>query len=72
MKLYNGEERLKNILCGDKNQNPDKIVKIIKSEIFFILKDYFEIEIDDIKVNVLIENNKKLPKQNLTFADLQK
>ena len=53
-----GEERLKNVLGSDKNQNPEKMKKIIKSEVFYILKDYFELDSDDLSVNIDMENNK--------------
>ena len=46
MKNINGEERLKNVLCGDKKQNPEKMKKIVKAEVFQLLKNYFEIDGD--------------------------
>jgi septum formation topological specificity factor MinE len=61
-----GEERLRNVLGGDKKQNPEKMVKIIKSEVFFLLKDYFEINRDDVDVGIFMENNKY--RVNINFS----
>lgn len=52
-----GEERLKRVLGVDKKQNPEKMVKIIKSEVFCLLKDYFEFDGDDIDVNIAVSDN---------------
>lgn len=57
MKNINGEERLKNVLCGDKKQNPEKMIKIVKAEVFQLLKNYFEIDGDGIDVKIKVENN---------------
>ena len=47
-----GEERLKRVLGVDKKQNPEKMVKIIKSEVFCLLKDYFEFDGDEYNIGL--------------------
>ena len=53
------EERLKTILISDKKQNPKKIVKIIKSEVFYILKNYFDLNIENFNVNIDVDDKKR-------------
>ena len=46
------EERLKKVLIADKHFNPERIKQVIKSDIYNILRDYFELTSDDIFVNL--------------------
>ncbi len=46
------EERLKNMIVSDKKENPMRIVKIVKSEVLYVLKNYFEITASDIDVEI--------------------
>jgi septum formation topological specificity factor MinE len=55
----NCEDRLKNILITDKKQNPQKIENIVKSEVYYIIKNYFELSIDDFNVNIDVDHNNK-------------
>ena len=52
MKKIIGSDRLKNILISDKKQNPQKMVKIIKSEVTYLLRNYFEICDEDVNVKI--------------------
>ena len=53
------DSRLKQMLINDKKDNPNKIIGLIKSEIFFVLKNYMDIKIDDIQFDIGIDNNGK-------------
>ena len=53
------DSRLKQMLINDKKENPNKLVGIIKSEIFYILKNYMDIKSDDIIFDIGIDNNGK-------------
>ena len=53
------EDRLKNILISDKKQNPKKIEKIIKAEVYHIVKNYFELTLDNFSVNIDVSNDQK-------------
>lgn len=45
-------ERLKNVLKSDKRDNPNKILNVLKSDILYILKNYMEINSDNLDVNI--------------------
>ena len=53
------DNRLKQILINDKKDNPIKIVGLIKSEIFYVLKNYMDIKLEDINLDIGIDNNGK-------------
>ena len=56
MELVN---RLDNVIKKDKKINPQYMRDVIKSDIFYILNNYFEVEFDDVNVCIdLTENNK--------------
>ena len=48
--------RLKNVLNQDKKANPHYIKDIIKSDIYYLLNNYFEIEFKDIDVEIDVDN----------------
>lgn len=50
-------DRLKNMLINDKKDNPNKIVGLLKSEIFYVLKNYMDIDQDDIYFDIGIDND---------------
>ena len=55
------DSRLKQMLINDKKDNPTKLIGIIKSEIFYVLKNYMDIKIDDIDFNIGIDNRHVKP-----------
>lgn len=57
--LANLENRLKNIIVADKKENPDKIERLLKSEIMNVLKNYFEITSEDVSLSILINDDGK-------------
>ena len=50
-------DRLKNVLVQDKEQNPVKIMGILKNDITKLLSNYMEVDGDDVDVNLLVNNN---------------
>lgn len=50
-------DRLKSVLVQDKEQNPVKIMGILKNDITKLLSNYMEVDGDDIDVNLLVNNN---------------
>ena len=55
MELIN---RLDNVIKKDKKINPQYMKEVIKSDIFYLLNNYFEVEYNDIDINIdLTENN---------------
>ena len=62
MELIN---RLDNVIKKDKQVNPQYMKDVIKSDIFYLLNNYFEVEHSDIDVAIdLNENNKYTVKIN--------
>ena len=53
------DNRIKQLLINDRKDNPNKLIGLIKSEIFFILKNYMDVKIDDLILDIGIDNNGK-------------
>ena len=48
------EDRLKNIVTIDKQESSQKISRLIKSELFYLLKNYFDICAEDFTLNISV------------------
>ena len=57
--LANLENRLKNIIVADKKENPEKIERLLKSEIMNVLKNYFDITSENVSLSILINDDGK-------------
>lgn len=51
------KERLKNVLKSDKRDNPNKILNVLKSDVLYILKNYMEINSDNLDVNISVTSS---------------
>ena len=50
--------RLDNVIKKDKQINPQYMKEVIKSDVFYVLNNYFEVQFDDIDISVdLTDNN---------------
>lgn len=56
-KAKESENRLRKVLISDKHFNPEYIKKVIKSDIFYLLKNYAEIQPEDLTVNIDVTKN---------------
>ena len=55
------KSRLNSIIKKDKTKNPQYIIDLIKSDIYYLLNNYFEIDFEDINVNIsLVEEKYKI------------
>ena len=55
MELVN---RLDNVIKKDKQINPQYMKEVIKSDVFYVLNNYFEVQFDDIDIAIdLTDNN---------------
>ena len=53
--------RLNSIIKKDKTKNPQYVIDLIKSDVYYLLNNYFEIDFEDINVNIsLIEEKYKI------------
>jgi len=51
--------RLDNVLKKDKEINPDFVKEVLKSDIFYLLNNFFEVNFFDIEVKISVNENKK-------------
>ena len=49
------EERLKSMMLIDKSETPQKINKVLKAEIIYLLKNYFDITAEDVDIDLGID-----------------
>ena len=54
----NLKNRLNNIIQKDKSSNPKYIMEIIKSDIYYLINNYFEVDFKDISIEVDYVNDK--------------
>lgn len=46
------KKRLGNLLEKDKQTNPKYLISVIKSDIYYLLNNYFEIDFEDIDIDI--------------------
>lgn len=51
------EDRLKKVIYIDKKENPQKLLRVIKSEMLYVLKNYMDICAEDLDVNIFVNDN---------------
>lgn len=51
------ENRLKSMIVLDKQDTPQKINKILKAELLFVLKNYFEICAEDLTLDIVVNSS---------------
>ena len=49
--------RLDNVIKKDKKINPSYMKDVIKSDIFYLLNNYFEVEYSDVDINIDLNDN---------------
>ena len=54
------KKRLNTIIQKNKETNPKYIIEVIKSDLYYMLNNYFEVDFDDIKLDITLENDKYL------------
>ena len=52
------KKRLGSIIQKDKTSNPQYLIDVIKSDIYYLLNNYFEVDFESIKVNIDVEQEK--------------
>ena len=50
------EDRLKAMIISDKQGTPQKINKLLKAEILFVLKNYFDITSEDLAFDIIVDS----------------
>ena len=54
------KKRLNTIIQKNKETNPKYLIEVIKSDLYYLLNNYFEVDFDDIKLDITLENDKYL------------
>lgn len=54
------KKRLNAIIQKNKETNPKYLIEVIKSDLYYLLNNYFEVDFDDIKLDIAVENDKYL------------
>ena len=51
------EDRLKNVLISDKQFSPEKIKKVLKSDVFYLLTNYCDLEPENLTCEVFVQED---------------
>ncbi len=62
-------EKTQNVLFLDKVQSPHQITDVVASEVFYVLKQYFEIAPTDYRAKIHVQKNGEI---NIDFSFLAK
>jgi len=54
------KKRLNSIISKDKETNPKYLIEVIKSDLYYLLNNYFEVDFNDISLEITVENDKYL------------
>ena len=52
------KKRLNLVIQKDKENNPKYLIEVIKSDFYYLINNYFEVDFDDIKIDIIVENDK--------------
>lgn len=52
------KKRLDSIIKKDKTKNPQYLMDIIKSDLYYLLNNYFEVNFEDINVEINMQDEK--------------
>lgn len=58
-KLNNLSNRLKDVIKKDKEDSPRFVKDVIKSDFFYLINNFFEVEFQDVDVKIDIDDNNK-------------
>jgi len=51
------KQRLKQVITKDKENNPKYLVSVIKSDFYYLINSYFEVNFDDIEVEIDLDQD---------------
>lgn len=52
------KKRLSNVIQKDKESNPKFLINVIKSDFYYLINNYFEVDFEDVNVEINLENDK--------------
>ena len=53
------KKRLDSVISRDKEINPKYLKQVIKSDFFYLISNYFEVEFEDINVDISVDEHNK-------------
>lgn len=60
------KNRLKSIIQKDKENNPKYLIEIIKSDFYYLINNYFEVDFKDIDIEINLNQDKYFIEINST------
>jgi septum formation topological specificity factor MinE len=54
------KKRLDQVVQKDKLNNPQFLINVIKSDFYYLINNYFEVDFKDINIEIALENDKYL------------
>lgn len=52
------KKRLNSVIQKDKENNPQYLINVIKSDFYYLINNYFEVDFEDIEINIDIVQDK--------------
>lgn len=52
------KERLNLVIQKDKENNPQHLMNVIKSDFYYLINNYFEVDFDDIEIEINVNDNR--------------
>ena len=52
------KKRLGTIIQKDKKTNPQYLIDVVKSDLYYLINNYFEVDFDNIAVNISLNEDK--------------
>ena len=52
------KQRLNSIIQKNKENNPKYIIEVIKSDLYYLLNNYFEVDFNDINLEIVLDGDK--------------
>ncbi len=52
------KKRLNLVIQKDKVNNPKYLINVIKSDFYYLINNYFEVDFDDIEIEIKVEKDK--------------
>jgi len=52
------KQRLTNVVQKDKENNPKFLINVIKSDFYYLISNYFEVDFDDLDIAINLKDDK--------------
>ena len=54
------KKRLDRVINKDKETNPKYLRQVIKSDFFYLISNYFEVDFEEIEVDITVDDNRSM------------